>query len=36
MTDKRFSAIPMTLETPGGDSWFRKNLEILKSMQSKK
>ena len=29
VNDSRFKNHPMTLETPGGDEWFRKNLQKL-------
>jgi deoxyribonuclease-4 len=29
VNDSRFKSLPMTLETPGGDEWFRKNLQLL-------
>jgi len=29
VNDPRFRNHPMALETPGGDEWFRKNLQIL-------
>jgi deoxyribonuclease-4 len=33
VNDPRFSLHPMVLETPGGDEWFRKNLELLFSFR---
>lgn len=32
VNDIRFKNIPMILETPGGDAWFRTNLNLLRSM----
>lgn len=29
INDQRFQLHPMTLETPGGDEWFQKNLQLL-------
>jgi deoxyribonuclease-4 len=29
INDRRFQLHPMTLETPGGDEWFQKNLQLL-------
>ncbi|MFW9985214.1 MAG: deoxyribonuclease IV [Candidatus Odinarchaeota archaeon] len=29
VNDQRFLEHPMTLETPGGDEWFRRNLKLL-------
>jgi deoxyribonuclease-4 len=29
VNDSRFTSLPMTLETPGGDEWFQKNLKLL-------
>jgi deoxyribonuclease-4 len=29
VNDRRFLSHPMTLETPGGDEWFQKNLKLL-------
>ena len=29
VNDQRFLEHPMTLETPGGDEWFRRNLKRL-------
>ena len=29
VNDRRFQLHPMTLETPGGDEWFQKNLQLL-------
>ena len=29
VNDQRFQLHPMTLETPGGDEWFQKNLQLL-------
>ena len=29
VNDKRFRKHPMALETPGGEEWFRKNLQLL-------
>lgn len=29
VNDRRFQFHPMTLETPGGDEWFQKNLQLL-------
>jgi deoxyribonuclease-4 len=34
VNDRRFSLLPMTLETPGGDEWFRKNLQLLFKLRS--
>jgi deoxyribonuclease-4 len=31
MNDKRFVNIPKILETPGGDDWYRRDLELLRS-----
>ena len=30
--DKRFENLPMILETPGGEKYYKKNLEILKGL----
>jgi len=30
--DKRFKNLPMILETPGGEEYYKKNLEILKGL----
>jgi len=35
VNDPRFKFIPMTLETPGGEEWFRKNLDLLYRLRSK-
>lgn len=32
MNDIRFKDIPMILETPGGEAWFKTNLSLLRSM----
>ncbi|NIA23555.1 MAG: deoxyribonuclease IV [Proteobacteria bacterium] len=32
VNDKRFSSVPMVLETPGGDEFYKKNLEILRGL----
>jgi len=32
LNDERFDNIPMVLETPGGDKWFRKNLDCMRSL----
>ena len=33
MNDSRFHDIPMILETPGGDAYFKENLKLLRSMR---
>src|SRR3989344_2427820 len=33
VNDKRFEDVPMILETPGGESWYKKNLVLLKSLR---
>lgn len=30
--DERFDGIPMVLETPGGDKWYKKNLDLMRGM----
>lgn len=32
VNDERFANIPMILETPGGEKYYRENLEILRSL----
>lgn len=32
LNDERFDGIPMVLETPGGDKWFKKNLKIMREL----
>jgi deoxyribonuclease-4 len=32
LKDKRFQNHPMILETPGGEKWYKKNLETLRSL----
>jgi deoxyribonuclease-4 len=32
LTDPRLKTVPKILETPGGDDWYRTNLELLKSL----
>lgn len=32
LNDDRFDNIPMVLETPGGDKWFRKNLKVMREL----
>jgi len=32
VNDDRFDDIPMVLETPGGDKWYKKNLLILRDL----
>lgn len=32
VNDIRFKNIPMILETPGGDEWFKTNLQLLRGM----
>ncbi len=34
INDPRFKSHPMTLETPGGEEWFRKNLQLLYQLRS--
>lgn len=36
VNDARWEGLPMVLETPGGDEWFRKNLALLRSMRRRK
>lgn len=33
VNDERLKEVPMILETPGGDEFYRKNLEMLKGMR---
>jgi len=35
VNDKRFTSIPMILETPGGDVMFKRNLKILRSLSQR-
>ena len=35
VNDRRFESHPMTLETPGGEEWFRKNLQKLFKFRSR-
>ncbi len=30
--DERFSGIPMVLETPGGEKWYKKNLQLMRKL----
>lgn len=36
LNDERFDDIPMVLETPGGDKWFRKNLKVMRELVGQK
>lgn len=36
VNDERFEGLPMVLETPGGDKWYRKNLQILRKLAGRK
>jgi len=32
LNDERFYGIPMILETPGGDKWYTKNLQLMRDL----
>jgi len=36
LNDERFTDIPMVLETPGGDSWFVRNLRTMRDLVGQK
>jgi len=36
MNDPRLANVPKILETPGGDAWFRQNIELLKNIVTEK